>query len=74
MTEVTIWCLAPPQHCGPVKAKGGQTCTSVSAAGLEPSRTQQEISKETPGFLTPTLKKYDSPSKAETGEERSART
>lgn len=34
---------------------------------------RQEVSKETPGFLTPTLRKSDSLGKAGTGEEGSAR-
>lgn len=61
MTEVTIRCLAPPQHCG---RAGGRASTSVSGAGGGQSRARLEVSKETPGFLTPT--KSDSLSNAGT--------
>lgn len=52
---------------------GSEAGASVSGAGGGQSRTGQEVSKETPGFLTPTPRKSDSLSKAGTGEEESAR-
>lgn len=55
-------------------AKGAQASTSVSGAGGGQSRSRREVSKETPGFLSPTLTKADSLSEAGTRAEGSGRS
>lgn len=47
-----------------LRPRGGRASTSVSGAGGGQSRARLEVSKETPGFLTPT--KSDSLSNAGT--------